>query len=138
MTIHICIFRLCCGHISGALSAGAGCNSNNNQCVSVQKVGTYTTHPNYGIMYSLPLYSSTNRRIIVQIVPQAPFLDQGEIPCDLNVVVIECRLSATIRFGIINGHLSMLSLICKAPSCMTNLSSPRLSRNCHCSYLGMA
>ena len=41
-------------------------------------------------------------------------------PCDLDVVVIECRLSETIRFGIINGHLS---LICKAPSCMTNLSS---------------
>ena len=57
------------------------------------------------------------------------------IPCDLNVVVIECRLSATIRFGIINGHLS---LICKAPSCMENLSSHRLSRNCHCSCLGMA
>ena len=36
---------------------------------------------------------------------------------DIDVVVIECRLSATIRFGIINGHLS---LICKAPSCMTN------------------
>ena len=30
------------------------------------------------------------------------------IPCDLNVVVIECRLSATIRFGIINGHLSLI------------------------------
>ena len=43
--------------------------------------------------------------------------------------------SETIRFGIINGHLS---LRCKAPSCMTNLSSRRLSRNCHCSCLGMA
>ena len=44
------------------------------------------------------------------------------VPCDLYVVIIECRLSATIRFGIINEHLS---LICKAPSCMTNLSSHR-------------
>ena len=30
------------------------------------------------------------------------------IPCDLDVVVIECRLSATIRFGIINGHLYLI------------------------------
>ena len=28
-------------------------------------------------------------------------------PCDPDVVVIECRLSATIRFGIIDGHLSL-------------------------------
>ena len=40
------------------------------------------------------------------------------IPCDRDVVVIECRLSAT--------------------SCMTNVSSHRLSRNCHCSCLGTA
>ena len=30
------------------------------------------------------------------------------VPCDLDVVVIECRLSATIGFGIINGHLSLI------------------------------
>ena len=28
------------------------------------------------------------------------------IPRDLDLVVIECRLSATIKFGIINGHMS--------------------------------
>ena len=36
------------------------------------------------------------------------------IPSDLDVVVIECRLSATIRFGIINGHLS--SIYVKLPA----------------------
>ena len=36
-----------------------------------------------------------------------------------RVLLMWRSLSATIRVGIINGHLS---LICKAPSCMTNLS----------------
>ena len=36
------------------------------------------------------------------------------ISCGLDLVVIECRLSATIRFGITNGHMS--SIYAKLPA----------------------